>query len=235
VAQGETLGIFHLELGPRPEGQAAGVAVPKEQLAVTVAEDMALALANLRLRETLRSQAIRDPLTGLFNRRYMEETLDRELKRSTRTGSPIAVIMMDLDHFKDYNDTFGHNAGDELLSALGNLVKSEIRGEDIACRYGGEEFLLIIPGTSMEVGMERAELLRLAVKEMHVHQGGLKPITLSLGVAVYPIHGGTGLDLILAADAALYQAKRAGRDRVIAAANPLETPKAPLIGLPDHA
>jgi diguanylate cyclase (GGDEF)-like protein/PAS domain S-box-containing protein len=235
VAQGETLGVLHLEPGPRPEGQTAGVAMPKEQLAVTVAEDMALALANLRLRETLRSQAIRDPLTGLFNRRYMEETLDRELKRSTRTGSPLAVIMMDLDHFKDYNDTFGHNAGDELLSALGNLVKSEIRGEDIACRYGGEEFLLIIPGTSMEVGLERAELLRLAVKEMHEHHGGLKPITLSLGVAVYPVHGETGLDLIRAADAALYQAKRAGRDRVIAAADPLETPKATPIVLPAYA
>jgi diguanylate cyclase (GGDEF)-like protein/PAS domain S-box-containing protein len=234
VAQGETLGVLHLESGPRPEGQAAGVVVPKEQLALTVAEDMALALANLRLRETLRSQAIRDPLTGLFNRRYMEETLDRELKRSTRTGSPIAVIMMDLDHFKEYNDTFGHNAGDELLSALGNLVKSEIRGEDIACRYGGEEFLLIIPGTSMEVGLERAELLRMAVKEMHEHHGGLKPITLSLGVAVYPVHGPTGLDLILAADAALYQAKRAGRDLVIAAADPLESKAAPII-LPTHA
>ena len=235
MAQGETLGVLHLELGPRPEGQAAGVAVPKAQLAVTVAEDMALALANLRLRETLRSQAIRDPLTGLFNRRYMEETLDRELKRSTRTGSPIAVIMMDLDHFKDYNDTFGHNAGDELLSALGNLVKSEIRGEDIACRYGGEEFLLIIPGTSMEVALERAERLRLSVKEMHIQHQGLKPITLSLGLAVYPAHGATGLDLILAADAALYQAKRAGRDRVIAAADPLETPKATPIALPTHA
>jgi diguanylate cyclase (GGDEF)-like protein/PAS domain S-box-containing protein len=235
VAQGETLGVFHLELGPQPEGQTTSVAVPKEQLAVTVAEDMALALANLRLRETLRSQAIRDPLTGLFNRRYMEETLDRELKRSMRTGSPITVIMMDLDHFKDYNDTFGHNAGDELLSALGNLVKSEIRGEDIACRYGGEEFLLIIPGTSMEVGLERAELLRMAVKEMHEHHGGLKPITLSLGVAAYPVHGSTGLDLILAADAALYQAKRAGRDRVIATADPGETLKPPPIDLPTHS
>jgi diguanylate cyclase (GGDEF)-like protein/PAS domain S-box-containing protein len=235
MAQGETLGVLHLESGPRPGGQAASVAVPKEQLAVTVAEDMALALANLRLRETLRGQAIRDPLTGLFNRRYMEETLDRELKRSTRTHSPVAVIMMDLDHFKDYNDTFGHNSGDELLSALGNLVKSEIRGEDIACRYGGEEFLLIIPGTSMEVALERAEILRLAVREMHVPHNGLKPITLSLGVAVYPVHGSTGLDLILAADAALYRAKRAGRDRVIAAADPLETPKATPIVLPAHA
>ncbi len=159
IAQGETLGVLHLESGPQSEGQEVGVAVPKEQLALTVAEDMALALANLRLRETLRSQAIRDPLTGLFNRRYMEETLERELKRAKRTGGSMAVIMMDLDHFKDYNDTFGHNAGDEILSALGDLVKGQIRGEDIACRYGGEEFVLIIPGAAMEVALERAELL----------------------------------------------------------------------------
>ena len=225
VGQGETLGVLHLESGPQPEGQADGVAIPKEQLALTVAEDMALALANLRLRETLRSQAIRDPLTGLFNRRYMEETLERELKRSLRTGSPIAVIMMDLDHFKEYNDTLGHNAGDELLNALGNLLKTQIRGEDIACRYGGEEFLLIIPGAVMEVALERAEVLRQAVKKMHVHYQGLKPITLSFGVAVYPVHGKTALELIRAADVALYQAKREGRDQVIAAVDSGETLK----------
>ena len=157
---------------------------------------MALALANLKLRETLRSQAIRDPLTGLFNRRYLEETMERELNRVKRQGTPLGVIMMDLDHFKEYNDTFGHSAGDELLSALGTLLKSQIRGEDIACRYGGEEFLLILPGASMEIALERAESLRQAVKEMHLHYQGLKPTTLSLGVAVYPDHGDTGLQLI---------------------------------------
>jgi diguanylate cyclase (GGDEF)-like protein len=223
IAQGETLGVLHVEGRSESERLEAGVAVPKEQVALAVAEDLALALANLRLRETLRSQAIRDPLTGLFNRRYMEETLDREINRAKRTRSPIAVIMMDLDHFKTYNDTFGHNVGDEILSALGNLVRSQVRGEDIACRYGGEEFLLIIPGTSMEVALERAELMRLAVKEIHLHHAGLKPITLSLGVAVYPGHGETGFGLIRAADAALYRAKRAGRDRVIAAPDPGET------------
>jgi diguanylate cyclase (GGDEF)-like protein/PAS domain S-box-containing protein len=223
IAQGETLGILHLESRPDLGAQEISAAMPKEQLALALAEDMALALANLRLRETLRSQAIRDSLTGLFNRRYMEETLDRELNRAKRTGSPIALIMMDLDHFKAYNDTYGHNAGDELLEALGNLVKSQIRGEDIACRYGGEEFLLIIPGIDMDVALKRAELLRRAVKEMHVHHRGLKPITLSLGVAIYPIHGETGINLIRSADVALYQAKRAGRDRVMAAADPEET------------
>ena len=125
--------------------------------------------------------------------------------------------MMDLDHFKEYNDTFGHSAGDKLLSALGTLLKSHIRGEDIACRYGGEEFLLILPGASMEIALERAEGLRQAVKEMHQHYQGLKPASLSLGVAVYPDHGDTGVQLIQSADAALYRAKQAGRDRVVAA------------------
>jgi diguanylate cyclase (GGDEF)-like protein len=184
---------------------------------MTVAEDMALALSNLRLRETLRSQAIRDPLTGLFNRRYLEETMDRELSRVKRQRGSLGVIMMDLDHFKEYNDTFGHSGGDELLSALGTLIKGQIRGEDIACRYGGEEFLLILPGASLEVALERAEILRQAVKEMHLRYQGLKPTTLSLGVAVYPDHGDTGLEIIKAADAALYRAKQAGRDRVMAA------------------
>ena len=223
IAQGETLGVFHLRPGPPAEAQTPALAAVKDQLALTVAEDMALALANLRLRETLRSQAIRDPLTGLFNRRYLEETMERELNRVKRQGTSLGVIMMDLDHFKQYNDTFGHSAGDELLSALGILLKSQIRGEDIACRYGGEEFLLILPGASMEIALERAESLRQAVKEMHQHHQGLKPTTLSLGVAVYPDHGDTGLQLIRSADAALYRAKKAGRDRVMAAEYAEET------------
>ena len=183
IAQGETLGVFHLRPGSPAEEPDPGAGGRKDQLALTVAEDLALALANLRLRETLRSQAIRDPLTGLFNRRYLEETMERELNRVKRQGISLGMIMMDLDHFKQYNDTFGHSAGDELLSALGILLKSQIRGEDIACRYGGEEFLLILPGASMEIALERAENLRQAVKEMHLHHQGLKPTTLSLGVA----------------------------------------------------
>jgi diguanylate cyclase (GGDEF)-like protein len=135
----------------------------------------------------------------------------------------MGVIMMDLDHFKQYNDTFGHSAGDELLSALGILLKSHIRGEDIACRFGGEEFLLILPGASMEIALERAESLRQAVKEMHQHHQGLKPTSLSSGVAVYPNHGNTGLQLIQSADVALYRAKKAGRDRVMAAEYAEET------------
>jgi diguanylate cyclase (GGDEF)-like protein/PAS domain S-box-containing protein len=218
IAQGETLGVFHLRPGPPAAVQPPELAGVKDQLALTVAEDLALALANLRLRETLRNQAIRDPLTGLFNRRYLEETMERELNRAKRQKIPLGVIMMDLDHFKQYNDTFGHSAGDELLSALGMLLKSHIRGEDITCRYGGEEFLLILPGTTMEIALERAESLRQAVKEMHRLYQGLNPITLSVGVAVYPDHGDASLQIIQSADAALYRAKKAGRDCVVTAA-----------------
>jgi len=217
IAHGETLGVLHVKFRPQTKIQVAGLTLARDQLALTVAEDMSLALANLRLRETLRSQAIRDPLTGLFNRRYLEETLERELNRVKRQETTLGVIMMDLDHFKQYNDTFGHSAGDGLLSALGTLLKSQIRGEDIACRYGGEEFLVILPGASMEIALERAEILRQSVKEMHQVRQDLKPTTLSLGVAVYPDHGDTGLQLIQSADAALYRAKQAGRDRVITA------------------
>jgi diguanylate cyclase (GGDEF)-like protein/PAS domain S-box-containing protein len=234
IAQGETLGVFHLRPTPPAKGQAPELAAVKDQLALTLAEDMALALANLRLRETLRSQALRDPLTGLFNRRYLEETMEREISRVKRQGISLGVIMMDLDHFKEYNDTFGHNAGDELLSALGNLLKTQIRGEDIACRYGGEEFLLIMPGTSMEVALKRAEILRQAVKQMHHQYQGLRPSTLSLGVAVYPDHGDTGLQLIRSADAALYRAKQAGRDRVMTAEYAKETITAELSTPPVH-
>ncbi|MCK9375384.1 MAG: diguanylate cyclase [Syntrophobacterales bacterium] len=218
IAQGETLGIFHLRAGSPTEDGRPELTAAKEQLALTVAEDMALALANLKLRETLRSQAIRDPLTGLFNRRYMEETLVRELNRVKRLGTNLGVIMMDLDQFKLYNDTFGHHAGDELLSTLGAQMKSLVREEDIACRYGGEEFLLIMPGASEKITLERAEILRQAVKEMHRNHRGQKPATLSLGVAVYPDHGDTELEIIQAADVALYRAKQEGRDRVRMAA-----------------
>jgi diguanylate cyclase (GGDEF)-like protein/PAS domain S-box-containing protein len=216
MAQGEVMGIFHLR---KPETEPAEQIKGIGQFATTVAEAMAMALANLKLRETLRNQAIRDGLTGLFNRRYMEETLDRELSRGKRQGNPMGVIMMDLDHFKEYNDTYGHNAGDELLCALGQLIQEGVRREDIACRYGGEEFLLIMPGASLEVTLSRANDLCQAVKQLHKSSAVLKPITISAGVAIFPEHGASGKDVIRAADAALYRAKEEGRDRVVVAEN----------------
>jgi diguanylate cyclase (GGDEF)-like protein/PAS domain S-box-containing protein len=213
IAQGETLGIFHLcrEVGPLSEAT--------QQLATTTAEHLSLALANVRLRETLRHQAIRDPLTGLFNRRYMEESLERELHRAARHNTTLGVIMLDLDHFKRFNDTFGHAAGDTILRELGNLLQSQLRGEDIACRYGGEEFALIILDAPLAVVMQRAEQLRAAVRQLNVTywEQSLGTVTLSLGVAVYPQHGVTTEELLRASDTALYQAKAAGRNRVVTA------------------
>jgi diguanylate cyclase (GGDEF)-like protein/PAS domain S-box-containing protein len=216
MAQGEVIGIFHLrkaEVGSKEELQSVS------QFASTVSEAMAMALANLKLRETLRNQAIRDGLTGLFNRRYLEETLERELSRGKRQGNPLGVIMLDLDHFKEYNDTYGHNAGDELLIALGQLIQDQVRREDIACRFGGEEFLLIMPGAPLEIALERANELNLTVKQLHKNSSSLKPISISAGVAIFPDHGGNGKDVIRAADAALYRAKEEGRDRVVVASS----------------
>jgi diguanylate cyclase (GGDEF)-like protein/PAS domain S-box-containing protein len=214
MAQGEVMGILHLcKITQESKEQMAGIA----QFATSVAEAMALALANLKLRETLRNQAIRDDLTSLFNRRYLEETLNRELSRSKRQGSPLAIIMLDLDHFKEYNDTYGHHAGDELLMSLGEQIQGQNRGEDIACRYGGEEFLLILPGAPLEAALKRAEELNCSVKDLHIRNTSLKPITISAGVAIFPDHGGAGMEVIQAADAAMYRAKAEGRDRVLVA------------------
>ena len=186
---------------------------------ITLADHVALAITNLRLRETLRSQAIRDPLTGLFNRRYMEETVARELRRVTRVDAPMAIMMMDLDHFKQFNDTFGHPAGDALLRRLGEVLQAQVRGSDIASRYGGEEFTLVLPDASLKDGQRRAEEIRKQVKGMKVEQGGrsLGPVSVSIGLACFPDHGETRDGLLQAADAALYLAKERGRDRVVIA------------------
>ncbi|MBI3003318.1 MAG: diguanylate cyclase [candidate division NC10 bacterium] len=223
MAQGEPLGVLHLQGGASRSSQADASAremrESQQRLAVSVSEHIALALANLRLQETLRSQAIRDPLTGLFNRRYMEESLEREIRRAGRTGVPVGIIMLDIDHFKRFNDTFGHEAGDTLLGALGNFVRAHIRAGDIACRYGGEEFTLILPEATLEATRVRAEQLREGVKKLQVpHRGRLLgPITLSLGVATFPDHGSTSESLLSAADGVLYRAKQEGRDRVVVA------------------
>ena len=179
----------------------------------------ALVFNNAQLREALQEQSIRDPLTGLFNRRYMEETLKREVRRVTRQLRPLGIIMIDIDHFKDFNDTYGHTMGDALLQNLGEFLQSHVRGEDVACRYGGEEFILIMPNTSIATAEERAEYLREAVKQLQVESDSQPSdgITLSLGIAIYPEHGRTMEAVLRAADAALYRAKQEGRDRVVIA------------------
>jgi diguanylate cyclase (GGDEF)-like protein len=216
-AQDKTMGLFRLQAtGEIPSGTADQLKI----LAKTLRDQLSLALANIRLRETLRHQAIHDPLTELFNRRYLVETLDRELLRAQRKKSPLAVMMLDLDHFKGFNDTYGHEAGDCLLQILGKFLKSRIRGGDIACRYGGEEFVLILPEVSLDVALMRAEEFRQEVShlQMNYRGGRLENITISLGVAVFPKDGTTTDDLIKAADEAMYRAKATGRNRVMATA-----------------
>jgi len=216
MAQGETLGLLYLQ-ARTGEGAATPLSEAKQQLVTAVAEQIALALANLRLRETLRQQSVRDPLTGLYNRRFLEEVLDRELARLERKNLPLALIMIDVDHFKNFNDTFGHEAGDAVLRDLGGILQRNVRGGDIACRYGGEEFTVILPEADIEIGRLRAEILREAIRELRlVHDGkSLGPVTLSLGVAAFPEHGRRREHVLQAADASLYEAKNSGRNRVV--------------------
>ncbi|HEX2715730.1 MAG TPA: sensor domain-containing diguanylate cyclase, partial [Candidatus Acidoferrales bacterium] len=212
VAEGKALGVLHLryasDRGQTKESDRA--------LAVTAADQIALALANLRLHQSLREQAIRDSLTGLYNRQYMEDSLERELRRAERHKTPVAVVVMDLDRFKDINDTLGHEAGDAFLAAFGAFLRSRIREEDIACRYGGEEFVVILPGASLADASARAAQLREAASHVAVEHRGqtLGPVTLSFGIAVFPDHGTTQRMLFRAADASLYRAKQRGRNRV---------------------
>jgi diguanylate cyclase (GGDEF)-like protein len=166
--------------------------------------------------EKLQQAAIRDPLTNLFNRRYMAVTLDREIHRAMRAEIPLGILMMDLDHFKEINDLYGHSAGDLILQALGTCLQECTRKSDIACRFGGEEFVIIMPGASQDVVLERAELLREKAKNFILeHEGNMiKSISISIGVSIYPQHGINQDRLLINADKALYQAKRSGRNRV---------------------
>jgi diguanylate cyclase (GGDEF)-like protein len=178
-----------------------------------------LVLANVQLREALREQSIRDPLTGLHNRRYMEEAFRQHISRVTRNLHTLGIIMIDVDHFKSFNDTQGHPAGDALLREVAKFLQGHLRAEDIVCRYGGEEFVLIMPDAPLELIQQRAEQLRQGVKKLDVQYQGksLGAVSLSLGVAIYPEHGPTQESVLRVADDALYRAKQGGRDRVMLA------------------
>jgi len=170
------------------------------------------------LQTKLQEQAIRDPLTGLFNRRYLEESIDREMARASREKFSIGMIMIDIDHFKQVNDIYGHMAGDLILQDLAKLLTGGIRAGDIACRYGGEEFLLILPKASKETTALRAEQWRTDFAALKTVYGeNVLQATISLGVAAYPEDGATAAEVINAADQAMYHAKRLGRNRVVRA------------------
>jgi diguanylate cyclase (GGDEF)-like protein len=222
IAQGEIVGVLHMQNqradpshGPEPvRDLARSISTAK-----IAGEQIASAITNLRLRADLRNQSIRDPLTGLFNRRYLEETLEREIHRAIRDKFPISLIFIDIDHFKTFNDAYGHEMGDAVLKAFGAFLAAQVRFEDIPCRYGGEEFIIVLPDAPLEVARLRAEAIREGVKALEVETGEqvLGHITLSLGVSGVPECEARGETLLRAADAALYQAKNEGRDRVVVA------------------
>jgi diguanylate cyclase (GGDEF)-like protein len=218
MAQNETLGLLHVrQLAGRGEGRGRALSSDAgRRLAVTLAEHVALAVANLKLRDTLRRQSIRDQLTGLLNRRYMEEALERELKRASRAQAPLSLVMLDVDRLKQVNDRFGHEAGDLLLRTVSQCLQRRTRDEDIVCRLGGDEFVLVMPGASLEDARERAEQLLTEVRRLTIDFPGEQDFvpSLSMGLAVYPAHAPTVQALLKAADLALYQAKAQGRDRL---------------------
>jgi diguanylate cyclase (GGDEF)-like protein len=172
-----------------------------------------LTQVNLRLRD----QVVHDGLTGLHNRRYLEESLGREESRARRSSQPFGVMMIDIDNFKRFNDTLGHAAGDAVLRAIGQYMLSAARGEDIASRYGGEEFVLVMAPAQLGTVSERAEKLRRGVQDLEIEYEGQRvgPITISIGIGIFPDHGETGQEVLRVADAALYEAKRSGRNRVV--------------------
>jgi diguanylate cyclase (GGDEF)-like protein/PAS domain S-box-containing protein len=212
IVQGGTIGLLCLT----GAGKVAGSEM-RQQLATAVGESIKMSLYNLKLREELREQAIHDPLTGLSNRRYLEENLERELHRAQRGKSPLCVVMVDLDNFKRFNDTFGHDTGDSMLRELAQALGETLRKSDIACRYGGDEFVLVLPDSTLEATRHRVEQIQAKIKEKASRQGGptLGQITISVGIAGAPEHGSTPVELIHAADLALFAAKQAGRDRVV--------------------
>ena len=198
----------------------AAIAITNAQLVEELRQTNDLLEENLEkiksLQAELEEQAVRDPLTGLFNRRYFQETLEREIARAQREKLSVGIIVMDLDRFKQVNDSYGHKAGDTFLKEIGNLLMRNIRREDAACRIGGEEFVIIMPGASIEVTGQRAELIRSLTEALRVTDAehGLI-MTMSLGISAYPTLGSGGEEILIQADRALYQAKKNGRNRVV--------------------
>jgi diguanylate cyclase (GGDEF)-like protein len=220
IAHGRVTGLISFEFEPGAldesrEGRAEAME-NFEQLAMTLSDHAALSLANLRLRESLRDQSIRDALTGLYNRRHMEDALSREFSRAERHEHPVSLIMFDVDRFKNFNDEYGHEAGDQVLKELAAMLERNTRGEDIACRLGGEEFLVIMPETPPEQAEKRAEEFRRLVDESLTVRHGEKRlgVTVSLGVAAYPEHARDVDEALAKVDEAMYAAKQAGRNAV---------------------
>ncbi|KGP63837.1 hypothetical protein EP47_12480 [Legionella norrlandica] len=206
MAQNEIFGLLFIYRG----SERFNTLIP------VIAETISLAIANIKLKELLHTQSIRDPLTGLLNRRFLDEYIIKQIGQSKRTKASITLIMVDVDNFKNVNDTFGHETGDYVLSCLGNLFLSLVREGDLICRYGGEEFLFVLPNCDLESAKIAAESIRNEVHKMRiVIEGAVSNITISLGVSIYPSDGSSLKELIDAADQALYVAKKKGKNRAI--------------------
>jgi diguanylate cyclase (GGDEF)-like protein len=218
--KGRPFGVLCLQLHASSLDSRGEVPAEKRQLAESVARQIAFVLTALQLRQTLQTQSIRDALTGLYNRRFFDETVARELRVSQRRSEPLSLLVIDVDHFKKINDTYGHPGGDAVLQALGGMLAQHVRATDIVCRFGGEEFVILMPSAPASIAEQRAEMLRQAAHMLQVTHEGRRfgQITISIGVATAPGNGQTRETLLEAADAALYRAKREGRDRVEAAA-----------------
>jgi diguanylate cyclase (GGDEF)-like protein/PAS domain S-box-containing protein len=207
------LGLFHISSHTIYESSES------RNLILTVAERIALSISNLCLQEKLHEQTIRDPLTGVFNRRYMEKTLERELSRAVRHKGKLGILMIDVDNLKSTNDEYGHGAGDVLLRELGTFLSKNTRQEDIVCRYGGDEFIIVLNESSLEGAYKRAQILQQGIKDLQLHYSDviIRDIQVSIGVACYPEHSDNVDTLMEYADNALYQAKNKGRDQVVLA------------------
>jgi diguanylate cyclase (GGDEF)-like protein len=220
TAQGETLGFVYLTF---PTQEIADLARSRILQVNEMVELAAMTIAGLNLRAKLENQSIRDGLTHLFNRHFMAIALEREVHRALRSTTPLAVLMLDVDHFKAFNDVFGHEAGDAVLREVADCFRQSVRSEDVVCRYGGEEFIIILPETDEETAIQRAEVIRDAISKLRVQFKGqtLRQISLSIGIAMYPSPARDSTDLVRLADRALYDAKHAGRDRVHVAHEPV--------------
>ncbi len=232
MTQGGMIGMLHIQFSVEKAPPLHEDGEQRQQRLLNLinmaADNLGLSLASLKLREALRNQSVRDPLTELFNRRYMEETFARELSACKRAQSELEVMMIDIDHFKQYNDTYGHDVGDYVLKQVADYIKDSFRSCDVPCRYGGEEFLVVTINTTLSMMEKRAEALRAGIEKLDLsHQGKpIKNVTISIGVASYPANAETVYTLIKAADLALYEAKESGRNKVVVStANMVERPE----------
>jgi diguanylate cyclase (GGDEF)-like protein len=213
LAHGETVGLMHLV---RPPLVSKGEFLEQRKLAQMAAEQISMAIANTRMRDELHNQSVRDPLTGLYNRRHFMDSLRKHMDASAHNGQPVALVSIDVDHFKKFNDNHGHDAGDMVLRAVGAVLEQACDGDQLPCRLGGEEFMLLLPENDLESAAEIAEKLRSAVEAIKVRYGEktLPRVTISAGVAAYPDHGTIPVDLMKSADEALYESKAGGRNQV---------------------